>query len=245
METTLTKQPKTEIAKTSSDTNPMTLIEIAITQNADVDKLEKLLDLQMKWEANVARKKFFEALSAFQNEMPVVTKNKAVKFNQTSYNYATLDNIISEIKQHLNKNGLAYRWEFEDADKIVVKCIITHIAGHSESTTMSSSTDKSGSKNDIQSRGSSLTYLQRYTLIGALGIGTAQDDVDTADVKNKNPLEEKQIVELTDEVKKIISEFKTNAALVEWVKLNDKYNTNPEFKTLCKAKQAELKGATA
>ena len=38
--------------------------------------------------------------------------------------------------------------------------------------------DKSGSKNVIQAVGSAVTYGQRYTLIGALGITTADEDID-------------------------------------------------------------------
>ena len=38
--------------------------------------------------------------------------------------------------------------------------------------------DTSGKKNEIQSRGSTITYLQRYTLIGALGLTTADEDID-------------------------------------------------------------------
>jgi len=38
--------------------------------------------------------------------------------------------------------------------------------------------DKSGGKNDIQAIASSVTYLRRYTLTGALGISTCEDDND-------------------------------------------------------------------
>jgi uncharacterized protein (DUF3820 family) len=55
--------------------------------------------------------------------------------------------------------------------------------GHSESTTLSAAKDGSGNKNDIQARGSAATYLQRYTLIGALGLTTANEDVDGAGTK--------------------------------------------------------------
>lgn len=61
---------------------------------------------------------------------------------------------------------------------IEVTCVITHIEGHSEETTMIGPEDYSGSKNSIQSRGSSTTYLERYALIGALGLVTADADND-------------------------------------------------------------------
>ena len=43
---------------------------------------------------------------------------------------------------------------------------------------MTALADKTGSKNAVQAIGSTVTYLQRYTLIGALGITTADDDMD-------------------------------------------------------------------
>jgi len=43
---------------------------------------------------------------------------------------------------------------------------------------MSAKKDSSGNKNEIQARGSAITYLQRYTLIAALGISTADEDND-------------------------------------------------------------------
>ena len=43
---------------------------------------------------------------------------------------------------------------------------------------MSGAPDTSGKKNTIQAQGSSVTYLQRYSLIGALGLTTADEDID-------------------------------------------------------------------
>ena len=43
---------------------------------------------------------------------------------------------------------------------------------------MTAPADTSGSKNAIQARGSTVTYLQRYTLLGALGLVTGDEDTD-------------------------------------------------------------------
>lgn len=184
METKEIQKSQNGIATEIVETTPATLIQLAIQQNVDVDKLEKLMQLQERWEANKARKEFFHALAEFQSKCPVITKNKKADFQskvggRINYSYATLDQIIDQLREPLRNNGLSYRWEFTEPEKsISVKCIITHSGGHSEFTTMTGSADTSGVKNDIQARGSTLTYLQRYTLIGALGIGTAQEDVD-------------------------------------------------------------------
>ena len=57
-----------------------------------------------------------------------------------------------------------------------VTCNLAHEAGHSEETTLSGPADNTGNKNAIQAIGSTLTYLQRYTLVQALGLAAAQDD---------------------------------------------------------------------
>ena len=57
-------------------------------------------------------------------------------------------------------------------------CILAHKDGHSEETTLTAPPDTSGSKNAIQSTGSSVTYLKRYTLEAVTGIVTSDDDND-------------------------------------------------------------------
>ena len=45
---------------------PSTMIELAISQGSDLEKLEKLLELQERWEKNEARKEFHRAMAAFK-----------------------------------------------------------------------------------------------------------------------------------------------------------------------------------
>lgn len=170
---------ETTKALTIQDETPNALIKLAIDKNVDIDKLEKLMQMQERWQANEARKQFLESMSRFQNECPVLTKSKKVVFGNTKYNYAPLGEIFATIKDKLRACGLSYRWEMDDTNgSIHCTCIISHTAGHSEKTTMSANKDASGGKNEIQQRGSTITYLQRYTLIGALGISTADEDND-------------------------------------------------------------------
>jgi hypothetical protein len=149
-------------------------MEIALNANADVDKLEKLMAMQERWDANNAKKLYFEALTNFQNKAPAIKKSKQAH----NYKYAPLGDIIAQIKDALHACGLAYRFEQVHGDHIEVICVVTHIGGHSERTAMKADADSSGSKNIIQAAGSTVTYLQRYTLIGALGISTADEDMD-------------------------------------------------------------------
>jgi len=165
-----------------TNTTPSQFIEMALTNGLSIEHLEKLMNLQERWEAKQATKSFFEALTKFQYLCPVIEKKKLVSFGTTSYKHAELSEIDAAIKEAMQEVGLSKRWEIEDSpSELKVTAIITHLSGHSESSTMSAGKDQSGGKNDIQARASSITYLQRYTLVAALGITTASEDVDATD----------------------------------------------------------------
>lgn len=175
-----TKENLTKIPKGS----PQQLLSIALSNNANIETLERLMDLQERYDKKNAEKAFYRAFTKFQAELPNIQKTKRVKFELktggwVNYNYAPLDYIRRAIQKPLKKNGFSYRWEFEDrGDKIFCRCILTHINGHSETSTIEAGKDTSGKKNEIQQIGSTRTYLQRYTLIGVLGLTTVEDDTD-------------------------------------------------------------------
>lgn len=167
----------------NSPANPAQLLELAINKDLDIDKLRDLMQLQKEWKADLAREAFFSALTQFQSECPELRKSKKVSYKAGSalveYHYATLADITRQIRGPLKEAGMAYRWEIQDDMKdIKVTCLITHVDGHTEKTTMMANPDTTGSKNPIQARGSAIEYLKRYTLIGALGISTSDSDVD-------------------------------------------------------------------
>jgi len=164
-------------------TSPMALLTLAVKQNLDIDKLERIAALYERAEAGRARQAFFTALAAFQSEVPPLVKDSAVDFTtgrgRTHYRHASLPKIAEAIREPLKRNGLAYRFTINsEPERVTVTCIVTHIDGHSEPTSMSAPADDSGSKNAIQSLGSTVTYLQRYTLVGSLGLTTTDEDTD-------------------------------------------------------------------
>lgn len=161
---------------------PADIVLYAMQKGADIAQIEKFMDLQMKWEADQARKAFVSDMAEFKKDPPRITKDKQVAFNGTSYMHATLGNVTSAIVEGLARNGFSHRWDTEQQGaNIVVTCILTHKQGHSERTTLSATKDDSGKKNSIQQMASTVTYLQRYTLLSATGVATNdQDDDDGA-----------------------------------------------------------------
>lgn len=157
------------------------LMTLALNENAPIEKLERLMDLQERWETKNSERAFYDALSLFQSECPIIDK-KGVTYNGTPY--AKLEDISIAIKKMLAKTSLGYRFEQEQdiqSKMIKVTCIVSHKDGFSKETSMAAPADTSGNKNFIQAIGSTITYLKRYTLTGALGIAVGGEDTDGQD----------------------------------------------------------------
>jgi hypothetical protein len=103
----------------------------------------------------------------------------------------------------LSKHGLGYRFRTHTENNVIsVTCIVFHADGHAEENTLSAGADTTGSKNAIQSLGSAVSYLSRYTLKAALGLAASADD-DGASCGAGETLTESQIAELVDLCEKV------------------------------------------
>lgn len=162
---------------------PMAMISQAVANGASMEMIEKLMALHERIEAGQARKAFDAALAAAKAEIPVITKNRQVGYEtksggKTSYQHEDLGEIARTVDPILAKHGLSYRFRTlsELNQPVSVTCIVAHRDGHSETNTLTAGRDDSGQKNLIQQIGSTITYLQRYTLKAALGLAASQDN---------------------------------------------------------------------
>jgi hypothetical protein len=152
---------------------PMDMLSHAVERGADLDMIEKLMNLQERWEASQARKAFDEAISAAKADIPPIERTGK---GHNDKRYATFAAIAKVVDPIISQHGLSYRFRTTQGDRISVTCILSHKSGHFEETTLSGPPDASGSKNAIQAIGSTLTYLQRYSLVQMLGLAAADDD---------------------------------------------------------------------
>ena len=157
----------------SNAITPMEMLDRAVTSGASIDTLTKLMDLQERWEKNQARKLFDEAIAAAKAEISPIVRNAT---GHNDKKYADFAAIARAVDPVITKHGLSYRFRTQQSDRIHVTCVLSHKAGHSEETTLAGPPDASGSKNAIQAIGSTLTYLQRYSLTQALGLAATNDD---------------------------------------------------------------------
>jgi len=196
-----TREPlsMTPIEIASMSDTPAKLLALAIANRTPPDTLKQLMDLQERWEKNVARKEYVQAMSEFKKSAPpAIIKQSKVDFTsgkgRTHYNYANLGDVTTQVTPLLAKQGLHAAWEtamLKDGP-ITVTCHITHAAGHRESVTLSGPADQSGNKNAMQAIGSAVTYLQRYTLLAALGLATMEDDDGSGGVETPTNVKENE-----------------------------------------------------
>jgi hypothetical protein len=232
---------------TADTPTPLTLLQQAIAQGMDIAQLEKLMEMQERWEKRQAEKAFRDAMADFQSMVPVIKKNRTAKINSPkgnySYKFADLGAIATQIKGALKECGLSYRWEFRDnAGKLETTCFISHRDGHTETTVMEAGKDCSGGKNDIQQIGSTQTYLQRYTLIGGLGLSTADEDNDARNHPASQPEQPQQTEEeILDQWKQSVDAVTTRVELTALYMKNRKtIDKNPKVQAIFKTRQEEL-----
>lgn len=151
----------------------------AVLETKSVDDVEKLLEMQERWEAREAKKAFTSAMQDLKRDLPrILHRNKLVKAETRSgemrYTHTSLDAAVEAVVPHLLNHGFTHGWKTDVGGSLVsVTCELTHSEGHTEGCTLSSAPDNKGSKSPPQAVASAVTMLQRYTLLALLGIATA------------------------------------------------------------------------
>lgn len=172
----------------AADITPQQMLAIAVQQGADLETLEKLMDLRDRWEAMEARKSYVAAMADFKAEPLRILKSKQVNIpGGAKFAHATLADVCDGVVATLSRFGLSHSWELKQLENgwPQVTCVITHEKGHSERTVLSAPPDDSGKKNSIQQIASTLTYLERYTLMAACGLAAKDIDNDGNGPKQK------------------------------------------------------------
>ena len=175
-------EPKKNEIQRTEQASPNEMIKLAIEGNADLEKLEKLLDLQERYEGNEARKVFSSDFSVVQANIAVVTKTKSNP--QTSSKYAGLDDVLEMSKPVYTKQGFSiifYEGKTDVAENVRVCADVLHKAGHKETYHLDVPLGGVGIKGvvnmtKIHAKATSITYGRRYLLCMIWNIPTQDDD---------------------------------------------------------------------
>lgn len=186
------------VAAARNSAHPDNLLAIAIEKGASIEQLERLLNLKAQHDAMEARKAYVAAMAEFKLNAPTILKDRDVGYESkkkpdagpTCYSHATLGNVVRSVITALAQHGFSHGWSTEQADgRVAVTCTLTHAAGHSERVRLAAGMDNSGSKNPIQALGSTITYLERYTLLAITGLATEDQQDDDGAGAGMGPVE--------------------------------------------------------
>lgn len=163
------------VAPAASESAAILSVIERMAMNADIDpdRIERFIALKERIDATNAKKAFDAAVAQAKATIPPAEKNATGHNNKRYADFFAYAKVVDPIISAL---GLSYRFRTTQTDRITVTCVLTHDGGHSEENSLSGPADASGSKNAIQAIGSTLTYLQRYTLVQALGLAASGDD---------------------------------------------------------------------
>lgn len=160
------------LAPAAGATSIIHVIERAARDTSvDIERLERLIAVYERMKAQEARASFDRALSAMQPKLPAIDENGRIEIKEKNServiqatSFALWEDINDVIKPILGSHGfgLSFRCGLAADGKIAVTGILSHEDGHREETTVTLPYDSTGSKNAVQSVGSSTSYGQRY-----------------------------------------------------------------------------------
>jgi hypothetical protein len=149
--------------------------------SVDIDKMERLLEMQERVLAREAKTAYAVALAELQPSLPIISERGKIlnKSNQVQSTYAFWEDVNEAIRPMLSEAGFSLSFRTGRAgNDITVTGVLTHRDGHSEETTIALPADASGSKNAVQAVASSTSYGKRYTAFALLNITTKGEDDD-------------------------------------------------------------------
>lgn len=175
----------------------------------DADKMEKLVGLYERLMAHRARAAFNASFAELQSEMPEIAENGTIKHgDKVISSFARFDeDIHGVVKPILRRHGfsLMFKPQATDEGYIHIRAVLMHREGHSEDADIKLPADTSGSKNSVQSMGSSSSYAKRYLIVPMLNIKTCGVD-DDGQAGGAKTINEDQVLELQS----LITKYKAN-----------------------------------
>ena len=169
--------------------NVATFERLAKDPNVDVEKLERLIQLQKELMKMQAQSAFHTAYAEMQLEIPEIDEKGRIAIEgRPTRSYATHEDIQTAIRPILHRHGfaLSFRTEWPEGGRVKVIGILTHRDGHARTSSFEAPPDDSGKKNSIQMRASTVSYGRRYTTLDLLNITTRGADTDGEDPADGN-----------------------------------------------------------
>jgi len=148
----------------------------AFNPDVDVDKMQRLLDMQERILNKNAEIAFNQAMARLQPNLPTI--HKATKGHNTKY--AKYEDIDKQLRPYYTSEGfsISFTSKKNESGTETYYGTLSHQEGHSRTAEIDLPADNSGGKNAIQAKGSTISYAKRYLLTMLLNVITTDEDDD-------------------------------------------------------------------
>lgn len=241
-----------EIAKRDpdavSDTNAIIQVieRAAANPSVDMDKMERLLQMQERILAKNAEAAFNAAMVRAQSRIRQVSADSENK--QTHSRYASYSALDKELRPVYTDEGFSLSFDTGDgapSEHVRVVCYVAHIDGHSRTYHVDMPADGKGAKGgDVMTKthaaGSAMQYGMRYLvkLIFNVAIG---DDDDGNGATQLERINAKQLADLTAKIEEVGAKKDQFLKFLKLNRLEDLPAVN--FNAAIRALEDKAKGA--
>lgn len=179
------RQPETAVSAPTEAATVLQVIERAASNPAvDIDKLERLLQMRERMQAQEAERAFNVALNAAQSEVSRIAADATNPQTRSQYaTYAKLDKVLRPI---YTRHGFSLSFDEADSPKpehVRVLCHLSHVSGHTRVYHKDMPADGKGAKGgDVMTKthasGAAQSYGMRYLVKGIFNIAIGEEDTD-------------------------------------------------------------------
>lgn len=224
--------------------------------NMNPEVIHRLIDAQERVLNKNAEMAFHAAMARLQPRLPRIEKKGKIDFTskktgeQQVTPYARYEDIDQAIRPLLSEEGFSLSFNTEwGNDGVMASGTLAHREGHHQQASIRLPLDTSGSKNNIQAMGSTISYARRYLTKMLLNIVEVGEDDDGA---TSEPLLEEQLQEINELLERTGTEatkFCDALGLPELEKIQQKdftraLNALKSKEALQKKKKAETESGT-
>lgn len=162
----------------ASEVTPLTLLQDAVDKGLDAAQLQQLTNLYETWRPHAIAEAYQKALIEFRRVARPIVKDTLIDQSGSGklpgVKYAPLHKIDTEITPILCEHGLTASWSRLDQSKdwVTIRCTLTHVLGHKEHFDLGGPPDDSPELTPLQAIQSTISSLERYTLMGVCGLST-------------------------------------------------------------------------
>jgi hypothetical protein len=147
----------------------------------DLERVQRVREMLREERALAAQTAYKADLAELQGELPAIVRRGRIDIGRGKpQTYATLEDVVATVRAPMHKWGFSFEFHttYPEAGKMAITTILNHRLGHHTESTRILPFDTTGSKNAVQSHGSSESYGRRYGILAALNLATTGEDDD-------------------------------------------------------------------